>query len=59
MPVGVISMPPFQRHETLPERPGDRPRSLIASAVSMTARRAAVSAFFFFAFMLGLGMEAR
>src|SRR5688572_16986277 len=44
MPVGVISMPPFQRQETLPERPGDSPERLMASAVSITARRAFFSA---------------
>ncbi len=43
MPVGVISMPPFQRQDTLPERPGDRPDWLIANAVSITARRASFS----------------
>ena len=49
MPVGVISMPSAQRHDTLPERPGDSPERLIASAVSMTARRASCSAAFAFA----------
>jgi len=36
-------MPSRQRHETLPERPGDSAVRLIKSAVAMTALRAAVS----------------
>lgn len=36
-------MPPSQRQETLPERPGERPPVLIACAVAITERRAAFS----------------
>jgi G3E family GTPase len=39
----VINMPLSKRAETLPERPGDRPRRLISSAVAITARRKAVA----------------
>ena len=37
-------MPSFQRQETLPERPGDKPDRLISRAVAITSLRALVSA---------------